>query len=218
MLLRHSRENFAPPAAVAGCDKCGLVQRIEEMPPGSAAHCARCGFHLSHHRANSRARTLAFALAALILYLPSNFYPLVTADYYGMHSTTTIFQGVSALFGKGQYVIAAFVFITGIFSPGVKILGLVFLSWTLNWPRAMRARAWACRIVRVVDPWNMLEVILLAVFVAMIEMEQVASVHPGRGAFFLTAVVALMLLATVSFDWRPLWERAEEMELHEQTP
>jgi paraquat-inducible protein A len=61
----------------------------------------------------------------------------------------------------------------------------------------------------------MLEVFLLAICVAMIEMGQVASVHPGRGVFSFTAVVALTLLATLSFDSRVLWDSPEEKKRYE---
>jgi len=75
---------------IAACDTCGLVQQIGHVPEGSVANCARCGFRLGYRRPNSRQRTLAFALAALILYFPSNIYPIVTAEYHGQHSETTI--------------------------------------------------------------------------------------------------------------------------------
>jgi paraquat-inducible protein A len=61
----------------------------------------------------------------------------------------------------------------------------------------------------------MLEVFLLAISVSMIEMGRVATVHPGRGVFSFTAVVALTLLATLSFDPRLLWDSSKERDNHE---
>jgi paraquat-inducible protein A len=197
------------------CETCGLVQQVAEAPKGWAAQCARCGFQLQHRRAESRLRTLTFSLAALILYFPSNLYPIVTAEYHGLHSETTILQGIRSLFQDGQYFIAGLVFCTSILSPIIKILGLLLLSSTLNWPRWKKARAWVYQIIRIIDPWNMLEVFLLAISVSMIEMGRVATVHPGRGVFSFTAVVALTLLATLSFDPRLLWDTPEEKARHE---
>src|SRR5665213_1221179 len=117
------------------CETCGLVQQVDDVPKGSVAQCARCGFQLYHRRANSRLRTLTFSLAALILYFPSNIYPIVTAEYHGLHSETTILQGIHALFKDGQYFIAGLVFCTSILSPAFKISGLLFLSLTLDWTR-----------------------------------------------------------------------------------
>jgi len=71
---------------LVACETCGLVQEAPEMPPESAAHCARCGFKLFHRRANSRWQTFALSLAAAILYVPSNVYPLVSGSYLGNHA------------------------------------------------------------------------------------------------------------------------------------
>jgi paraquat-inducible protein A len=201
--------------AMEACGTCGLVQQVDEVPKGSVAQCARCGFRLYHRRINSRLRTLTFSLAALLLYFPSNIYPIVTAEYHGLHSETTILQGIHSLFQDRQYFIAGLVLCTSILSPALKIIGLLFLSVTLDWTRWRKARAWVYQIIRIIDPWNMLEVFLLAISVSMIEMGRVATVHPGRGVFSFTAVVALTLLATLSFDPRLLWDNAEEKKRYE---
>jgi paraquat-inducible protein A len=200
---------------VAACETCGLVQEADEVPTGWVAQCVRCGFQLIHRRPNSRLRTLTFSLAALILYFPANIYPIVTAEYHGLHSETTVLQGIRSLFQDGQYFIAGLVFCTSILSPALKIIGLLFLSVTLDWSRWRKARTWVYQIIRVIDPWNMLEVFLLAISVSMIEMGRVATVHPGRGVFSFTAVVALTLLATLSFDPRLLWDSSKERDNHE---
>jgi paraquat-inducible protein A len=59
----------------------------------------------------------------------------------------------------------------------------------------------------------MLEVFLLAICVSMVELGEVATVHPGRGVFSFAAVVVLTLLATLSFDSRLLWDSPTERKL-----
>lgn len=191
---------------ITACDTCGMVQEIGPLSEGNVARCARCGFQLDYRRPNSRQRTLAFALAALILYFPSNYYPIVTAEYHGQHSETTILQGIKSLYTHQQYFIGTLVFFTSILSPVVKIIGLILLPLTLDWQRWKKTRTWIYKVIRIIDPWNMLEVFLLAIAVSMIEMGQVATVHPGAGVFSFTAVVALTLMATLSFDPRLLWD------------
>ncbi len=194
---------------IMACETCGLVQQVEAIPSGSLARCARCNFRLIRRRPDSRRRTLTFSLAALILYFPSNYYPIITAEYHGLHSETTIFQGIHSLFSHKQYFIGALVFCTSLLTPALKILALVFIPLTLDCPRWKVARTWAYKIIRVVDPWNMLEVFLLAIAVSMIELGRIATVHPGAGVFSFAAVVALTLMATLSFDPRLLWDTPE---------
>src|SRR6185295_16181035 len=50
-----------------GCPVCRLVSRA-----CSGAACPRCGFTLRHRNTDSLARTLAFSVAALLLYVPAN--------------------------------------------------------------------------------------------------------------------------------------------------
>jgi len=191
------------------------VQTIDPVPEGAVAKCARCNFQIFHRRRSSRSRTLAFSIASAILYFPSNLYPLVTAFYQGQHTQTTIFQGIKSLWSDGQYFIASLVFCTSMFTPALKIIGLLFITLTLDWRGAEKARTWIYQIIRIIDPWNMLEVFLLAICVSMIEMGQVATVHPGRGVFSFAAVVVLTLLATLSFDSRLLWDPPAEKRRYE---
>jgi paraquat-inducible protein A len=155
---------------IVACPTCGLVQRAGPSPPRSVLKCARCDFKIVRRVPHSRERTLAFSFAALVLYFPSNFYPIVTAEYMGQRSETTIFDGISALFTKGQYFIASLVFCTSILTPALKIVGLLFLALTVHWRAHPKLRTWVYKAIQAVDPWNMLEVYLLSILVSMAEM------------------------------------------------
>ncbi len=200
---------------VVACQTCGLVQEVGEVPGNCVVKCARCNFRLFHRAVDSRMRTLAFSIAAAILYFPANFYPIVTAEYQGQYNQTTIFQGIKGLWEDGQYFISGLVFCTSMFTPLLKIIGLIFIASTLDWTRWHKARTWVYKMIQIIDPWNMLEVFLLAIGVSLVEMGEVATVHPGRGVFSFTAVVVLTLLATYSFDPRLLWDSPEEKKRYE---
>lgn len=200
---------------VVACGTCGLVQEVGEVPKGSVIKCARCHFQIFHRLPNARVRTLALSIAAAILYFPSNLYPIVTAEYQGQSIQTTIFQGISSLWQQGQYFIASLVFCTSLFTPALKIIGLILICLTLDSTRFRKARTWIFKIIRTIDPWNMLEVFLLAICVSMVELGEVATIHPGRGVFSFAAVVVLTLLATLSFDSRLLWDAPAEKKRYE---
>ena len=54
------------------CHECDLIHSIKKLPAKGAANCTRCGAVLYKHIPNSWDRTLAFALAALILFILAN--------------------------------------------------------------------------------------------------------------------------------------------------
>ena len=188
------------------CKTCGLVQRMTPPPAGMRANCARCDFEIRPRKPDSRSRTMALALGALILYLPANLFPIVETDYWGMHEKTTIFEGIHGLFQTGSYFVGGLVFTTSILTPALKILGLLLLSITLRWPGWEKFRTWTYRIIQIVDPWNMLEVTMLAILVALAEMGKIATVHPGAGVFSFAGVVVLTICATITFDPRLIWD------------
>ena len=192
------------------CDTCGLVQRLEELPLGFRARCARCNFEIRRRIPGSASRTLALALGAAILYVPANIYPIVTVEYWGMNQTTTIFEGVRGLFNTGSYAVGTLIFCTSILTPAMKITGLILLSATVNWSHMARFRTWVYRIIRIVDPWNMLEVTMLAILVSLAEIGKIATVHPGAGVFSFAGVVVLTIAATLAFDPRLIWDATED--------
>jgi paraquat-inducible protein A len=202
--------------ALAACKTCGLIQRVT-LKPNVVNQCARCGFNVSRCNRDSMSRTFAFALSALILYFPANLFPIVTTDYWGAHEATTIFDGIQALFQKGNYFVASLVFTTSILTPGIKIIGLLLCSLTLRWHKWQRVRTWTYKTIQTIDPWNMLEVTLLAILVSIAELGQVATVHPGAGVFSFAGVVVLTIAATLTFDPRLIWEPDRAYE-HEGPP
>ncbi len=70
---------------------------------------------------------------------------------------------------------------TSILAPGIKLVGLVLLCLSLSLARGLKFRTTVYRIIQICDPWNMLPVTLLALVVAIAELGQVATVHPGPG-------------------------------------
>jgi paraquat-inducible protein A len=206
MLILQGLETGSEMAEVVACQTCGLVQRVGRLPKGWAARCARCGFRVLARKSNSRTRTAALALTALILYFPANFFPIVTTQYWGAEEKTTIFDGIRGLFQTGSYVVGSLVFTTSILSPALKILGLLFLSISANSSRLRRVRTCTYKIIQIIDPWNMLEVTLLSMLVAVAELGRIATVHPGAGVFSFGGVVIFTILATLTFDSRLVWD------------
>lgn len=82
---------------VLSCPTCGLRQRVEPLAPDRTAECARCGSLLASGTRGSLQATAAFALAALILYVPANIYPIMRMHFYGAYSENTVWDGVVSL-------------------------------------------------------------------------------------------------------------------------
>jgi paraquat-inducible protein A len=194
------------------CETCGLMQQAEKLEPGSRAECCRCMSIIGRRKINSLGRTAAFSLAALILYIPANIYPILRMNYYGAYSENTVWEGCVNLFKDGQWFVAGIVFLASILIPFFKLLGLFLLVITtkLRSARGRQQRTWIYKIIAVIGPWAMLDVFLLSVLVALVKLQQIATVLPGRGLLAFTGVVLLTILASASFDPRLIWEETEQ--------
>jgi len=109
------------------CRTCGLVQQWEGLPRRHQVECGRCGEVLARDRPFSRARTAAFSLAALFLYLSANLYPVMTMNYLGRETENTVWGGVRTLWTDGMQAVAIIVFLASILIPLLKLTGLLFL-------------------------------------------------------------------------------------------
>jgi paraquat-inducible protein A len=193
---------------LVACPVCGLVQRKQVPDPDSIATCGRCGSRLKGHKDNSLERTFAFTLAALILYVPANLYPILRMEWYGAYSENTVWQGCQKLFEDGQWLVAGIVFLASIMIPLFKLLGLFFLvaSRKFHLTRWRREQTWVYRFIDVIGPWAMLDVFLLSILVALVKLGQFATVLPGPGLLAFTAVVVLTSLAMAGFDPGLIWD------------
>jgi paraquat-inducible protein A len=192
------------------CETCGLVQRVEPLPKSSAAECFRCGAFLGVRRSSASLHaTAALSLAALILYVPANIYPILHMELYGVESDSTIWDGVVNLAQHNQWVVAVIVFLASLAIPLLKLTGLFFLvvSTLVQKGRRRRWRTGLYKFIDAVGPWAMLDVFLLAVLVALVKLGQLATVVPGPGLFAFAGVVVFTMLASSAFDPKLIWEQ-----------
>jgi paraquat-inducible protein A len=197
-------------ASVVSCDTCGLVQAMDRLPPGAAAECTRCGSFIAAGSSRSRLEVVAaLSLAALVLYVPANTYPILKMYLHGSYSESTVWDGVVTLITHSEWAVAVIVFLASMVIPLVKLAGLFALVLTarMGWSRHLRERTWLYKFIDAIGPWAMLDVFLLAVLVALVKLSSWAKVIPGPGLLAFTAMVVLTMLASAAFDPKLIWER-----------
>lgn len=197
-------------ASVVSCDTCGLVQAMDRLPPGAAAECSRCGSFIAAGSSRRRLEVVAaLSLAALVLYVPANTYPILKMYLHGSYSESTVWDGVVTLMTHNEWAVAVIVFLASMVIPLVKLAGLFALVVTarMGWSRHLRERTWLYKFIDAVGPWAMLDVFLLAVLVALVKLSGWAKVVPGPGLLAFSAMVVLTMLASAAFDPKLIWER-----------
>ena len=189
-----------------GCQTCGLVSRA-----GGLEHpaCPRCGARLHARKPESLARTWALLAASAILYVPANTLPIMqTSSLFGTQQDT-ILSGVIYLGLSGSWPLAVVVFVASVFVPVAKLAILAYLAWSVqrHAARGPNDRLRLYRLVELVGRWSMLDVFVVALLAALVQLGSVAVVVPGPGATAFGAVVVLTMLAAMTFDPRLIWDR-----------
>src|SRR5438067_10535827 len=200
---------MASQESVLACDTCGLPQRVDDLEPGTTAECIRCGSPSMSRPWTGVQTTAALTIAALVLYVPANIYPILRMNLYGTYSENTIWDGVVSLMQYNEYFVAAVVFLASIVVPLLKLLGLLFLVVSVKWGhgRRLRGRTHIFKFIDAIGTWAMLDVFLLAVLVALVKLGDLGRVIPGPGLLAFTCVVVLTMLASQSFDTKLIWNR-----------
>jgi paraquat-inducible protein A len=199
------------PAPAAGvprvlCEDCGLLAPLL----GRHARCPRCGARLHRRQPDSLARTWALVIAAMILYVPANVYPVMTVISFGRGAPDTILSGVKELFGAGMWPLALLVFFASITVPVLKLLGLMVLLVATQRRSAwrLRDRTVLYRIVETIGRWSMIDIFMLSILVGLVRIGSIATIEPGVGATSFASVVILTMFAATAFDPRLMWDAA----------
>lgn len=177
--------------------------------PGQDRRCGRCRATLHLRTPHSVQRTLALSVTAAVLYLPANLLPIMTTYQFGRGEDSTIIGGVVHLWELGSYPVAIVILIASVLIPLGKLAALGLLCWatTRGGMGTPAARTTLYRITELVGKWSMVDVFVVAVLVALIQMGSVMTVRPGAAALAFTGVVIATMLAADSFDPRLLWDR-----------
>jgi paraquat-inducible protein A len=196
-----------------GCHTCGQVSRA---PGAGRAHCPRCGATLHLRKPDSLTRTWALLAAAAILYVPANLLPIMTTSSLFGTQSDTILSGVIYLWVTGSWPLAVVVFVASVVVPLAKLFVLSYLAWTVQRrsARAREERLKLYRLVELVGRWSMLDVFVVALLGALVQLRSLAEIVPEAGATAFGAVVVLTMFAAMTFDSRLIWDDADVVPAH----
>jgi paraquat-inducible protein A len=194
--------NTAAEFGLANCHVCGVLSNAKRT------HCPRCGSEIQLRKPQSIHRVLALLVTALILYIPANLLPITSTTDLGRVYDSTIVGGVFHLWEQGSYPVALVIFIASIVIPLAKFIALFWLCWTVTYKRdyKRKERAKLFRVTEFVGRWSMIDVFVVAILVALIQLGGVLTIQPGSAALAFAGVVIITMFAAFEFDPRLIWD------------
>lgn len=190
---------------LASCETCGLLLRL---PAGGHSHCPRCAALLHMRKPNSINRTWALLISAIAMYLPANIFPVMAVTSLGNTQADTIMSGVIYFLTHGDWPLALIIFVASVLVPLLKMVALTYLLISVQRKSAVRKkqRTSLYRITELVGRWSMVDIFVVALLVALVQVGALATIEPGIGAIAFASVVILTILAAMSFDPRLIWD------------
>ncbi|HEV7123515.1 MAG TPA: paraquat-inducible protein A [Rhodanobacter sp.] len=201
--------NTCSSEALLVCEDCDTVYRRRPLARGEVSRCARCGAELDRHRALTVDALLALILAAMIVFVQANIWPIFTLGLNGQFNATTLWGMIIIMWRQDAQVVSVLAAVTLFFFPMAKMLVMGWLLWFARAGR--RAPGFAPLMVALhrIGPWTMSEVFVLGALVAIVKAHEFFEVIADPGIY---AYGALTLLITIfsGVDMRQLWEQTPE--------
>lgn len=218
-LWQHFVPAFTPQGVLAGQThfthshiNCHHCQQINPLSSAKNQRCVRCGSRLHAYQPQINLQyAWALLLAAVVFYIPANLYPMMYTVSLGRSEGSTIMQGVILLWHLGSYPIAMVIFFASIFIPLAKMFTLGWLYWQAGkmnvFPEQQNLkRLKVYRVAELIGRWSMIDIFVVAILVALVQLNNLMAIYPGPAALSFAAVVILTMLSAMIFDSRILWQ------------
>jgi paraquat-inducible protein A len=201
-------QNSAP---LIACHDCDLLQREIPLNPGCAASCSRCGAVLYRNATDSIDRTLAYTLTAAVVFVVANVFPIFAIEVQGTVTGINLLGAVSSLREQDMQLVSLVVLITTVMVPALQLVTMTWLLLPLKFLRVPPGYSFLLRLMRMVQPWGMIEVFMLGVLVSLVKLISTFKVIPGVALWSFGFLTVLLAAAAASFSTRDVWARLDKI-------
>ncbi len=191
------------------CHECDLIHRLPDVPVGGAARCLRCDATLYRPRKDSLNRTLALAIAGIILFVIANTFPFIGFTIQAQIRETTLATGIYELYQQNMGFIATLVLITVVVIPFVSLCSLLYILIPLQRNRVPKFLAPVFRLYLFLKPWGMMEIFMLGILVSGFKLIKMASIIPGLSLFAFSILILVLSTIMTTLDEHIIWEKID---------
>jgi len=192
------------------CEHCDSVHQHLLLRDGETALCQRCGAELYHSRRLDLNRMLALTLTALIVFIIANLYPIADIELQGRSNSARLWDAILLTYDSDVRPIAIIAAASAFFLPLAQILLFLYVLVPLRAGFVPREFALVMRVLRLAQPWSMVEVFLIGTLVSIVKLHGYAGVtlEPGLWGF---AVLTLLQALLENYHLHELWDYADEI-------
>lgn len=186
---------------MAQCHHCTTVQSAEN---------SKCNFcHAKIHGPDLSAlqRSWAYLITGILLYIPANYLPIMTANEFGHVANKTIVGGAVEMWNQGAFLVAGIIFMASIVIPIAKFIALTILclSQQFNFYTNPLRKIKLYRVTEIIGRWSMIDVFVVAFLASLIQLGNIMSIYPGPAVLAFAGMVVCTMLSAASLDSTLFW-------------
>ena len=167
----------------------------------------RCDAVLFRSQANSIDRTIAWAIAGLVLYAVAVSFPFLAMRNGPIGNETGLLTGIQQLFNQGIIPLATLVLLTCIIIPLIQMLGLLYIFIPLKLNVRVKYAIPVFRLFKHIKPWSMMEIYMLGILVSIVKLGKMATIVPGLAVVAFGILIFVLNFALSSVDSHMVWEQ-----------
>jgi paraquat-inducible protein A len=199
----------SPPLVI--CECCDTVHRRVPLAGHGAARCTRCSAPLYRGGRTDLNAMLALTVAAALIFVIANCYPLMRLEVGGKSSAATLWGIILSTYDSNVSPLALVAALTVFFFPLLQIALYAWVLLDLREGRVPVPFIGIMHALRQMQPWTMVEVFMLGLLVAVVKLGAMATSTPELGMWGFALLTVLLTLLN-SQDLEQLWHRAETIE------
>ncbi len=199
----HPDGMTAREAGLAACTECGRLHRL------GAETCSRCGARIRDQEVSLQP-VWALLITGILAYIPANTWPMLITRTFGRAEPSTIIGGAIDLLSHGSYFVAAVVLVASVVIPIAKFVAIGWLAYAIRSGRVagQHGRHRLHTVVEFIGRWSMIDVFVVAVLAALVQLGFLARIEPGPAAAPFALSVIFTMLAAQWLDARAIWQAA----------
>ena len=182
------------------CHECDLLLALPPLKTGEKANCPRCNHTLVRRQASAAERSLALAIATLMMLGLSLSFPFLGFSLQGVGNGIELSETVSSLIGFNQFLVALIILLTVLILPLLYLIALSWLCIGIIRGQPLPKSPLLARTLKHVTPWMMADVFVIGTLVSAIKIVGMAEVELGLSFWTVCAYALLLLFTTQSVD------------------
>ena len=193
-------------AIIFVCRECDALQQVFQLSPGYEATCIRCHNRLFRNPKGGIDYPLALVISALILFIVSNIYPILTLSIMGINRNSSISHAAFIFIQTGNPVVGGVVWLSSVLIPGLLISGLLYILLDIRFQLGLPFTTLILKYLTYLIPWGMMDVFFLGILVALVKLVALADIVLNLGFYSFLFLVLIYASILTSIDMHTLWE------------